>query len=208
MTIRCVVAHDDGRASLPNFASSSRFKRDPPHLTAVHYGSSTQAPRRPVVPPTTPQRPALAPRRGPSPGRPNRDRRRPHAGARSLGAVAISRGPGGRWAESSRTPDAAPQAVHRACTRGGPRQMRGGLPSLPGTRLPCGTHPEVSGVVPRAACRRSVGSGFTARVAWPPSRRLMLRADRPSHAHPQRGACRPGRARSGRASGVADGHPV
>ena len=71
-------------------------------------------------------------------------------------------------------------AVRLSCTRGGPRQMRGGLPSVPGARLPCGTHPEVSGVVPRAACRRSVGSGFTARVrsglrhlsqssSWPPS---------------------------------------
>ena len=35
--------------------------------------------------------------------------------------------------------------------------MRGGLPSLPGARLPRRTHPEVSGVVPRAACRRSMG---------------------------------------------------
>ena len=43
-----------------------------------------------------------------------------------------------------------------------------------GARLPRRTHPEVSGVVPRAACRRSVGSGFTARVAWPPTFATMM----------------------------------
>ena len=36
----------------------------------------------------------------------------------------------------------------------------------------------------------------------------LLRADRPGHAHTQSGARRPGRARSGRASGVADGFPA
>ena len=35
----------------------------------------------------------------------------------------------------------------------------------------------------------------------------LLRADRPGHAHPQCGARRPGRARSGRASGVATSAP-
>ena len=78
MTIRCVIAHDDCRAPLPNFASLRRFKRDPPHLTADHLT------RRPGEPPTNPQRPALAPRRGPSPGRPSRVQRRSRAGARSL----------------------------------------------------------------------------------------------------------------------------
>ena len=46
--------------------------------------------------------------------------------------------------------------------------------SLPGARLPRRTHPEVSGVVPRAARRRSVGSGFTARVARPPNFATMM----------------------------------
>ena len=45
---------------------------------------------------------------------------------------------------------------------------------VPGARLPRRTHPEVSGVVPRAACRRSLGSGFTARVAWPPTLATMM----------------------------------
>ena len=57
--------------------------------------------------------------------------------------------------------------------------------SLPGARLPRPTHPEVSGVVPRAACRRSVGSGFTAPCGvdsqppatagwWPPTFATMM----------------------------------
>ena len=67
------------------------------------------------------------------------------------------------------------------CARGGPRRTGptngrrvSRVMSLPGARLPRRTHPEVSGVVPRAACRRSVGSGFTARVAWPPTFATMM----------------------------------
>ena len=92
--------------------------------------------------------------------------KRPTRGVGTLaGAVAISRGPGGRWAESSRTPDAAPQAVHRAAARS-PSLARCACRVRAGDRVRCA-----------ADCRVYLVPGFLAGLT---PRSVVLFPERPA----------------------------